>query len=95
MPGNPIAKAKRVDNLVSWFDEWNVDFDATLPQCYKGTGEHPGRDVRADAWRQVHHQRVLLRDALGTLQTALRASVISRSGVNRGRKGYCVRSATN
>lgn len=95
MPGNPITKARRVDDLVSWFDEWFADFERVLPPCYRYTGQESSRDDRGDAWRQADKQTILLRDALQKLQTALRSRIVTKSTISRGRKRYQVTSTTD
>ncbi len=94
MPGNPVAKLRKVDGLVEWYTEWASDFDKTLPGCYKYTGTTNGKDRRADAWALADKHAILLRDALGELQAALRSRVVPKSNVNRGTKRYSVKSVT-
>lgn len=93
MPGNPEAKSRRVDDLVSWFAEFAVDFDKILPSIYRFDGSNPGRDRRANAWARVDQHVILLNDALSELQTVLRSRIVT-STVNRGKRhGYTVVAA--
>ena len=89
MPGNPEAKLKRIDNLVSWFSELAVDWGQTLPSIYRYDGSKPGRDRRANAWARVDQQVILLAEALSELQTVLRSRVVT-TGAQRGKYGHCV-----
>ena len=75
MPGNPVAKATKIDALCGRFADLATEFDELLPPIYRYSGQPPGKDRRANAWAKCDQHTVILADALAELQALLRDRV--------------------
>lgn len=75
MPGNPVAKSNKVDELCREFASFATRFDQLLPSIYRFDGKPPGRDRRANAWAKCDQHVVILADALRELKALLRDRV--------------------
>lgn len=71
MPGQPIFRARDIDQLVTDFAVVATRFDRLLPTSFRYDGGAVRKGTRGDAWANCDRQVILLHDALSSLPLVL------------------------